>query len=76
MYNNRFDEYIIKGFHYGSVISACILMPLSGYLNEEAIVAYSTFISAVESLNVYMMRNNMMYDNIENNKEVTLKLER
>ena len=34
MYNNRFDEDIIKGLHYGSVISMAVLIPLSGYLNE------------------------------------------
>lgn len=76
MYNNRFDEEIIKGLHYGSVISMAVLMPLSGYLNEEALFASSALISMVESLNIYMKRNNIMFDEIENKEEVTLKLER
>lgn len=76
MYNNRFDEEIIKGLHYGSVISMAVLMPLSGYLNEEALFASGALISMVESLNIYMKRNNIMFDEIENKEEVTLKLER
>ena len=53
-----------------------VLIPLSGYLNEEALFASGALISTVESLNIYMKRNNIMFDEIENKKEVTLKLER